>query len=80
MFVIGHRGARALAPENTLAALRRGMACAPFVEVDVRLSSDGYLVVMHDATSFRAAGSATGADVASTFTGGCMPRRSWAFT
>lgn len=50
MFVIGHRGARALAPENTLAALRRGMACAPFVEVDVRLSSDGKLVVMHDAT------------------------------
>jgi glycerophosphoryl diester phosphodiesterase len=50
MFVIGHRGARALEPENTLAALRRGMACAPFVEVDVRMSRDSRLVVMHDAT------------------------------
>jgi glycerophosphoryl diester phosphodiesterase len=50
MFVIGHRGARALEPENTLRSLRRGMECAPFVEVDVRLSGDGHVVVMHDAT------------------------------
>jgi glycerophosphoryl diester phosphodiesterase len=50
MFVIGHRGARALEPENTLRSLRRGMECATFVEVDVRLSRDGHVVVMHDAT------------------------------
>ena len=47
--VIGHRGARALAPENTLRAIRVAKKCgADFVEVDVRLSLDGYLVIIHD--------------------------------
>ncbi len=50
MLIIGHRGARALEPENTLRALRRGMACADLVEVDVRLTRDGIPVVIHDAT------------------------------
>lgn len=50
MFIIGHRGARALAPENTLLAVRTGMQCADFVEVDVRLSADGVPVIMHDET------------------------------
>ncbi len=50
MLIIGHRGARALAPENTLLALRRGMACADFVEIDVRLTKDGIPVAIHDAT------------------------------
>ncbi len=51
MLVIGHRGARNEAPENTLAgfayAKRLGL---DGVEFDVRLSSDGQLVVIHDAT------------------------------
>lgn len=47
--VIGHRGARALAPENTEKAIRAAKGCgADFVEVDVRLSADGYLVIIHD--------------------------------
>ncbi|QSZ68355.1 glycerophosphodiester phosphodiesterase [Methanofollis aquaemaris] len=50
MFIIGHRGARAVAPENTLAALRKGMACADSVEVDVRQTEDGALVTVHDPT------------------------------
>ena len=50
MMIIGHRGAKALEPENTLLALRRGMECADFVEIDVRMSSDGELVVIHDQT------------------------------
>lgn len=50
MLIIGHRGARALEPENTLRALRRGMACADVVEIDVRLTKDGIPVVIHDAT------------------------------
>jgi glycerophosphoryl diester phosphodiesterase len=50
MLIIGHRGARALEPENTLRALRRGMACADLVEVDVRLTKDGIPVAIHDAT------------------------------
>ncbi len=50
MLIVGHRGARAREPENTLRALRRGMACADYVEVDVRVSRDGVPVVVHDAT------------------------------
>jgi len=49
--VIGHRGAAAHAPENTLPsfelALRQG---ADALELDVHLSSDGQVVVIHDAT------------------------------
>ncbi|VVB65201.1 Glycerophosphoryl diester phosphodiesterase family protein [uncultured archaeon] len=49
--VIGHRGARALAAENTLEAIRAAAKCkADMVEVDVRLSKDGHLVLMHDET------------------------------
>jgi glycerophosphoryl diester phosphodiesterase len=47
--VIGHRGARALAPENTLEGIRVAAMCrADRIEVDVRLSKDGALVIMHD--------------------------------
>lgn len=49
--VIGHRGARSLAPENTLEGIRTAARCkADAVEVDVRLSKDGALVLMHDET------------------------------
>lgn len=52
--VIGHRGASALAPENTLAAFRRAIADgADGVELDVRLSGDGIPVVIHDANLLR---------------------------
>jgi glycerophosphoryl diester phosphodiesterase len=50
MFVIGHRGAAAMEPENTLRALRVGMKCAHFVEVDVRITQDGVPVILHDPT------------------------------
>lgn len=49
--VIAHRGNSAHAPENTLESFRQGIALgADGVEFDVRLSSDGAVVVMHDAT------------------------------
>ena len=49
MDVIGHRGAAALAPENTLAAVDAGLSAgADGVEVDVRAAADGALVLMHD--------------------------------
>lgn len=49
--VIGHRGARSLAPENTLQGIRAAAGCdADSVELDVRLSGDGALVLMHDET------------------------------
>jgi len=55
--VIGHRGAAAYAPENTLAsfreARRRG---ATWVEIDVKLTRDGVPIVMHDASLKRTMG------------------------
>ena len=49
--VIGHRGAKALAAENTLEGFRAAARCrADWVEVDVRLTCDGGLVLMHDET------------------------------
>jgi glycerophosphoryl diester phosphodiesterase len=46
---IAHRGCRSLAPENTLASARAGLATgAPWWELDVAASSDGELVVLHD--------------------------------
>lgn len=49
--VVGHRGARARFPENTLPALRHALeAGAGGVEVDVRVSADDVPVLMHDAT------------------------------
>lgn len=49
--IIGHRGASAVAPENTLAAFERALADgADGIEFDVRLALDGVPVVIHDAT------------------------------
>lgn len=49
--VIGHRGAAGHAPENTLAAFRKGLALgADGIECDVHMSRDGHLVVIHDET------------------------------
>ena len=46
---IGHRGAAGHAPENTIAAIRRGISLkVDFVELDVQRSRDGRLVLMHD--------------------------------
>jgi glycerophosphoryl diester phosphodiesterase len=49
--IIGHRGAAALAPENTLVAFQRALTDgAAGVELDVRLARDGIPVVIHDAS------------------------------
>lgn len=49
--VIGHRGAAGAAPENTVVGIEHALAAgAEAVEVDVHLSSDGHLVVIHDDT------------------------------
>lgn len=49
--VIAHRGGRAGAPENTIETMRRGLADgADAIELDVRLSADGVVVVIHDPT------------------------------
>lgn len=52
--IIGHRGAAAVAPENTLVSFRRAFADgADGVEFDVQLSGDGAAVVFHDYTPAR---------------------------
>lgn len=48
-FVIGHRGAAGLMPENTLSAFKRACALGcDAIELDVLVSGDGELIVHHD--------------------------------
>lgn len=48
MEIIGHRGAKGLAPENSIKAIKRGMSAkVDMLEVDVRLLDDD-LVLSHD--------------------------------
>ncbi len=55
--IVAHRGGSALAPENTLAAVRNAVRLgADAVEVDVLRSRDGYLVAHHDERLTRTAG------------------------
>lgn len=47
--VVAHRGGASLGPENSLMAIERAITLGvDAVEVDVRLSADGHVVVMHD--------------------------------
>ena len=47
--IIAHRGASGLAPENTLAAFKLAVALgADGIEMDVQLSADSRVIVMHD--------------------------------
>ena len=54
--LVGHRGAAALDPENTVRSFRRGVAeGSALLECDVHLSADGRDVILHDATLDRTA-------------------------
>ena len=49
--ITGHRGAGALAPENTLSAIKKGLKYdVDRIEVDVHQTKDGKVVIMHDRT------------------------------
>ena len=50
--LVAHRGGAKLAPENTLLAFRRAVEWwgSDMLEMDVRLTRDGCVVVIHDAT------------------------------
>lgn len=55
--IVAHRGASHDAPENTVAAFREGWKQgADAVELDIYLSKDGRIVVMHDDNTKRTAG------------------------
>ncbi len=54
MLIIGHRGAAGLAPENTIEAFRAGFESgADMLELDIRLTADNQIVVIHDALLLR---------------------------
>ena len=51
MIIMGHRGAAAVAPENTLLSVAKAIEIGvDAVEIDVRLTKDRELVVIHDAS------------------------------
>lgn len=55
--IYGHRGARAEAPENTLPSFRKALdAGVTRVELDLHLSADQQLMVIHDPTLKRTTG------------------------
>ncbi|HSI69197.1 MAG TPA: glycerophosphodiester phosphodiesterase family protein [Gillisia sp.] len=53
--IIAHRGASYLAPENTIASVNRGFELAGAVEIDIHLTKDNKIVVIHDHTTTRTA-------------------------
>jgi glycerophosphoryl diester phosphodiesterase len=55
--IVGHRGAASYAPENTLASLREARRRgASWVEFDAKLTADGVVILMHDASLKRTTG------------------------
>lgn len=57
MKIIGHRGARGLAPENTIAGLHKGLEHhVDMLEFDLRVTKDGTVVLHHNAVLRDSAG------------------------
>ena len=49
MIIIGHRGAKGLAPENTVASIKKAMELGvDEIEVDVRITKDGTAILNHN--------------------------------
>jgi glycerophosphoryl diester phosphodiesterase len=56
VIITAHRGASGMAPENTLAAIKKAMELgADWSEVDVHLSKDGEVILLHDESMSRTA-------------------------
>ncbi|MCM0665063.1 glycerophosphodiester phosphodiesterase [Flavobacterium tyrosinilyticum] len=56
MLKIAHRGAKAYEPENTLQAFQKALDLnSDGIELDVHVSSDGHIIVIHDETIDRTA-------------------------
>ena len=80
--IVCHRGINALAPENTLHAAQLCIDQGfQFVEIDIRTTSDGEIIVMHDATLDRTTNgsgpvsSHTAAEIARMNAGGWFSER-----
>ncbi len=57
MLIVAHRGLSYTAPENTLVSVNLAWnTVADIVEIDVRLTKDNKIVVIHDATTLRTTG------------------------
>lgn len=57
LVVIAHRGSHLKFPENTLAAYEDAIKeGADYVEIDLRTTKDGHLVIMHDESTIRMTG------------------------
>lgn len=55
--ISAHRGASAVAPENTLVAFSKaGELGADFIEIDVRTTADGAQIILHDGSLKRTTG------------------------
>lgn len=57
--IIAHRGYSGVAPENTLASIRKAIELDPqpaYIEIDLHRSADGVLVVSHDDNTLRTTG------------------------
>ncbi|MCP5119633.1 MAG: glycerophosphodiester phosphodiesterase family protein [bacterium] len=51
VIAVGHRGTVRFAPENTVSAINKAIDMGiDLIEIDVRETADGHLVVVHDAT------------------------------
>jgi len=57
ILIIGHRGASAIAPPNTLKAFEMAIELkADYAEFDIHITKDGEIVIIHDSDTFDATG------------------------
>ena len=57
LLIIGHRGASAIAPENTLKAFKKAIELkADYVEFDIHKTKEGEIVIIHDSDTFNTTG------------------------
>ena len=55
--IVGHRGAAGLEPENTIKSIKRALEIGvDIIEIDVRSTKDGALILLHDEDFKRLAG------------------------
>lgn len=57
ILIIGHRGASAISPANTLKAFKKAIELkADYVEFDIHLTKDKEIVIIHDSDTYNATG------------------------